>query len=100
MRISAYRFLLAMGSALTMAQTPPMLPSQVSPFKHIVVIFQENRTPDNLFQGLCAPPYGTADSCSPMAVDGQYDPRHLLPFGQLDKAAEGLLCVFRWPVPV
>src|SRR5689334_3821715 len=73
MRISAYRFLLAMGSALTMAQTPPMLPSQVSPFKHIVVIFQENRTPDNLFQGLCAPPYGTADSCSPMAVDGQYN---------------------------
>jgi len=28
-------------------------------FKHVVVIVQENRTPDNLFQGLCAPPYGT-----------------------------------------
>jgi phospholipase C len=27
-------------------------------FKHIVVIVQENRTPDNLFQGLCAAPYG------------------------------------------
>jgi phospholipase C len=27
-------------------------------FKHVVVIVQENRTPDNLFQGLCAPPYG------------------------------------------
>ncbi len=24
-------------------------------FQHIVVIFQENRTPDNLFQGLCGP---------------------------------------------
>jgi phospholipase C len=27
-------------------------------FQHIVVIVQENRTPDNLFQGLCAAPYG------------------------------------------
>jgi len=44
MRISAYRFLLAVGTALTMAQTPPMLPSRVSPFEHIVVIFQENRS--------------------------------------------------------
>ena len=24
-------------------------------FQHIVVIIQENRTPDNLFQGLCGP---------------------------------------------
>ncbi len=27
-------------------------------FKHVVVIVQENRTPDNLFQGLCSAPYG------------------------------------------
>src|SRR5208283_1313197 len=27
-------------------------------FKHVVVIVQENRTPDNLFQGLCGAPYG------------------------------------------
>jgi phospholipase C len=32
--------------------------AQISSFNHIVVIVQENRTPDNLFQGLCAPPYG------------------------------------------
>jgi len=32
--------------------------AQISSFKHVVVIVQENRTPDNLFQGLCAPPYG------------------------------------------
>src|SRR3984885_12258440 len=25
-----------------------------TPIKHVVIIFQENRTPDNLFQGLCA----------------------------------------------
>ena len=29
-----------------------------TPFKHVVVIFQENRAPDNLFQGLCHPPFG------------------------------------------
>jgi len=32
--------------------------AQISNFQHIVVIVQENRTPDNLFQGLCAAPYG------------------------------------------
>lgn len=28
---------------------------QISHFQHVVIIFQENRTPDNLFQGLCGP---------------------------------------------
>jgi phospholipase C len=32
--------------------------AQLAHFKHVVVIVQENRTPDNLFQGLCLPPYG------------------------------------------
>jgi phospholipase C len=32
--------------------------AQISSFQHIVVIVQENRTPDNLFQALCAAPYG------------------------------------------
>jgi len=32
--------------------------AQIQNFKHVVVIVQENRTPDNLFHGLCAPPYG------------------------------------------
>ena len=31
---------------------------QIPNFRHIVVMVQENRTPDNLFQGLCLPPYG------------------------------------------
>jgi len=39
-------------------------------FKHVIVIVQENRTPDNLFQGLCHPPYGTAKSCD---AGGKYD---------------------------
>ena len=34
-------------------------------FEHIVVIVQENRTPDNLFQGLCAHPLATQSSAAP-----------------------------------
>jgi phospholipase C len=37
--------LVAFGAVLADAQS----------FQHVVVIFQENRTPDNLFQGLCGP---------------------------------------------
>ncbi|MGA9473378.1 MAG: alkaline phosphatase family protein [Terriglobales bacterium] len=28
--------------------------AQISQFQHIIIVFQENRTPDNLFYGLCA----------------------------------------------
>jgi hypothetical protein len=46
-------------------------PAQISSFQHIVVIVQENRTPDNLFQGLCAAPYG---ACAvPPSVRAPYD---------------------------
>ena len=39
---------------LALAATGPvMIQAQISNFQHIVIIFQENRTPDNLFQGLC-----------------------------------------------
>jgi len=37
--------------------------AQVSNFQHIILIVQENRTPDNLFQGLCIPPYGSPSAC-------------------------------------
>jgi phospholipase C len=70
MKIAAYGFLLSTGVLLTQGQTSNI---ERTPFKHVVVIFQENRTPDNLFQGLCAPPYGTADSCSATPANGQYD---------------------------
>jgi phospholipase C len=49
------------------------LEAQISNFTHIVVIVQENRTPDNLFQGLCAPPFGSPTSCSATPAAGQYD---------------------------
>ncbi len=41
--------------------------------QHVVIIFQENRTPDNLFQGLCIPPYGSASACSTTPTASQYD---------------------------
>jgi phospholipase C len=42
-------------------------------FQHVVVIVQENRTPDNLFQGLCAPPFGNRASCSTSPTSSQYN---------------------------
>ena len=47
--------------------------AQISSFQHVVVIFQENRTPDNLFQGLCSAPFGSADSCSTNPTASQYN---------------------------
>jgi phospholipase C len=41
--------------------------------QHVVIIFQENRTPDNLFQGLCLAPNGTNASCSTNPSSSQYD---------------------------
>ena len=49
------------------------LQAQIRNFSHIVVIVQENRTPDNLFQGLCTPPYGTSTSCSITPTGKQYN---------------------------
>lgn len=40
---------------------------------HVVIIFQENRTPDNLFQGLCIAPYGSASACATGASSTQYE---------------------------
>src|SRR5579864_2694951 len=41
--------------------------AQISNFQHIVIIYQENRSPDNLFQGLC----GTNRSLCPSPYDLQ-----------------------------
>src|SRR5580698_535121 len=58
--------------------------AQISNFQHIVIIFQENRTPDNLFQGLCIPPYGNKKSCSATPIGSQYD---ILTTNWLDKTS-------------
>ncbi|HEX4964047.1 MAG TPA: alkaline phosphatase family protein [Thermoanaerobaculia bacterium] len=59
--------LLLMGCGISAAQ------AQIQSFSHVVVIIQENRTPDNLFQGLCAPPFGSASSCSTAPTASQYN---------------------------
>ena len=51
----------------------PTLFAQIPHFQHIIVVVQENRTPDNMFQGLCAPPYGNSDSCSINPGPNQYN---------------------------
>ena len=53
-----------------------------TPFKHVVIIFQENRTPDNLFQGLCHAPFGHRHSCSTTPREHQYN---ISTTGWLDK---------------
>src|SRR6202050_815118 len=54
--------------------TPPPPPPPASKIQHVVIIFQENRTPDNLFQGLCIPPYGNPSSCNSInPTASQYD---------------------------
>jgi phospholipase C len=52
---------------------PPIAAAQIGRFEHIVVIVQENRTPDNLFQGLCAAQFGSAGSCSTSPAASQYN---------------------------
>jgi hypothetical protein len=43
-----------------------------TPIKHVIVIFQENRTPDNLFQGLCTA-NGGVPGCSASGATGTYE---------------------------
>lgn len=51
------------GAKLFLLSCGPVLAvdAQIARFQHVVIV-QENRTPDNLFQGLCTPPYGSAES--------------------------------------
>ncbi|HKF23045.1 MAG TPA: alkaline phosphatase family protein [Candidatus Angelobacter sp.] len=59
-------FLLAgLAPAIAQAQTTTL----TTKFQHVVVIFQENRTPDNLFQGLCTSP----GLCSTTPTTSQYN---------------------------
>jgi phospholipase C len=43
--------------------------AQIGSFQHVIVVVQENRTPDNLFQGLCTTP----TACSTRPGPGQYN---------------------------
>ncbi len=52
---------------------PMLAAAQITSFQHIVVIVQENRTPDNLFYGLCATPRGLPERCSTTPNASQYN---------------------------
>jgi len=65
--------LAARALALLICFGPIVALAQIPSFQHIVVIVQENRTPDNLFQGLCVPPFGSATSCSTTPTTSQYN---------------------------
>src|SRR5271166_3790911 len=43
--------------------------AQISSFQHVVIVVQENRTPDNLFQGLCT----TLTICNIKPTSSQYN---------------------------
>ena len=45
--------------------------AQITSFRHIILVIQENRTPDNLFQGLC--PTTNPSACSTQPGPGQYN---------------------------
>src|SRR5882762_1553538 len=64
---------LAFPSSLLLLFGTLLAQAQISSFKHVIVIVQENRTPDNLFQGLCRPPFGTTESCSATPNATQYN---------------------------
>ena len=59
--------------ALTLAALGLATPAsaQITAFHHIIIVIQENRTPDNLFQGLCPP--ATPSACSTQPSSQQYN---------------------------
>jgi len=58
--------------AATLVSTTALAQYGSTPIKHVVVIFQENRTPDNLFQGLCIA-NGGVPGCNPSGTGGTYN---------------------------
>jgi phospholipase C len=63
--------------------------------QRVVVIFQENRTPDNLFQGLCIAPYGSASACGTaqnqfnIAQSGLNSSEQTIPLSPIDLGTAG-----------
>jgi phospholipase C len=65
------KMLSSLASAALCLATPAS--AQVSSFQHIMIVIQENRTPDNLFQGLCTPITANPYPCSTQPGPGQYN---------------------------
>jgi phospholipase C len=47
--------------------------ARITAFQHIILVIQENRTPDNMFQGLCKPTPTNPTPCSIQPGPGQYN---------------------------
>ena len=58
--------------------------AQITAFQHIILVIQENRTPDNLFQGLCTPTTTNPTPCSIQPGPQQYN---IQTKGWLDKTS-------------
>jgi phospholipase C len=58
--------------------------AQISSFQHIIIAIQENRTPDNMFQGLCTPTTTNPIPCSTKPSSLQYN---IQTTGWLDKTS-------------
>ena len=61
---SAFVTITGMSGALTNHATINLSVGQIT---HVVIIFQENRSPDNLFQGLCT--FAGSPGCDPTGAD-------------------------------
>src|ERR1700676_1668265 len=88
-RVIAVLTTLCLSARLIIAPTrfgPPPARAASANFKHVIIIVQENRTPDNLFQGLCAPPFGSPSRCSTTPGPTQYD---IQTSSWVDKGAPG-----------
>ena len=68
--VSLASIMVGCGSSSSPIGVTPPPPGKIS---HVVIIFQENRTPDNLFQGLCTA-NGGVPGCDPTGTNpNQYD---------------------------
>jgi phospholipase C len=65
--------LVALAACLVLQLAARPVGADTHRFAHVVIVVQENRTPDNLFQGLCVPPFGSAASCGTARPASQYD---------------------------
>jgi phospholipase C len=59
--------------ASAQSQTYQQAGTPITSFQHVIVVIQENRSPDNFFQGLCVPPFGGTNSCSSKPTRSQYN---------------------------
>jgi len=95
--LCAAGLLLGLNGCGGKSTTSITIPPPVGKIQHVVIIFQENRTPDNLFQGLCLPLYGKSSSCSTNPTGSQYDisssgvnsQQQTIPLSQIDLGTAG-----------